>query len=414
MASPRADIVVFGATSFVGRLLCQYLAERHGFNGSGPDGLTWVIAGRSRAKLDALVTELGEGADALEVHVADALSEDDMHRIAALGRVVVSTVGPYALYGSHLVAACAEAGTDYLDLAGETHWVRQMIDEHQSTAEGSGARLVPCCGFDSIPSDLGVHVLQAAARQRFGTPATRVRMAVKAMRGGVSGGTLASLLNVVEEVRSDPKLRKQIRNPYALCPQGERRGVRQPEVLVPQHDEVFDRWLAPFVMAAVNTRVVHRSNALLGHAYGAGFRYDEAVMTGEGPVGAVASAGITAGLGLFVGAATAPGINKLLPKLLPEPGDGPSEDARREGFFDIRFWGTTDAGDMITAKVTGDRDPGYGSTARMLGETAACLAVDVPTRQDPQGGGFWTPASLFGGQLVARLEAHAGLSFETG
>lgn len=405
------DLVVFGATSFVGQLLCRYLAERHGCTGDGPEGLTWAIAGRSRAKLDALVTELGGDAGELEVLVADATDPDDVARLATSARVVVSTVGPYARYGSELVAACAAAGTDYVDLTGETHWVRRMVDAHQATAEETGARLVPCAGFDSIPSDLGVHVLQAAARQRHGSPATRVRMAVKAMRGGASGGTIASILNILDEVRSDPDLRRQLGDPYALCPPEARGGPRQPDVNRPVHDEVFGRWLAPFVMAAINTRVVHRTNALLDHAYGEGFRYDEAMMTGRGPAGALAATGVTAGLGGFVAAAVTPGVRTLVAKALPEPGEGPSPEAQERGFFDVRFWGTTDAGERVTAKVTGDRDPGYGSTARMLGEAAACLALDVPARDEPAPGGFWTPASLLGDQLVRRLVDHAGLTF---
>lgn len=408
------DIVVFGATSFVGQILCHYLAERHGFTGDGPEGLTWSIAGRSRDKLDALVVDLGEGAAALEVIVADAMAPHDVRALAASARVVVSTVGPYALYGSKLVAACADLGTDYLDLTGETPWVREMIDEHGDRARATGARLVPCSGFDSIPSDLGVLVLQAAARERYGAPATRVRNGVKAIKGGVSGGTLASMMNIVDEVKSNPRLRHELANPYALCPPGKRSGPRQPDVRRPEHDPVFGRWLAPFVMAAINTRVVHRTNALLDYAYGEQFRYDEALMTGKGPAGAAAAAGVVAGLGAFVGAAATPGVNKLLAKVLPEPGEGPSPEAQENGYFEFRFWGTTDAGERVTAKVTGDRDPGYGSTAKMLGEAAACLALDVPGRSEQPEGGFWTPASLLGDQLVRRLIDHAGLTFAAG
>ncbi len=412
MPDPTTDIVVFGATSFVGTLLCRYLGERHGFTGDGPEGLTWAIASRSRDKLDDLVAELGHGAEALEVIVADAASPEDMRRLAGSARVVVSTVGPYALYGSELVAACADLGTDYLDLAGEPPWVRRMIDTHQEAAEASGARLVPSSGFDSIPSDLGVHVLQAAALERFGAPATRVRMGVKAMKGGASGGTIASMLNIVEEVRSDPGLVAQLMNPYALCPEGQREGVPQPEIRLPTHDEVFDRWLAPFVMAVINTRVVHRTNALLGHAYGSTFRYDEGLMTGTGPAGAATAAGMAAGIVASAGVALIPGLDRLVPKVLSAPGEGPSPEAQRQGFFDVRFWGTTDAGEQLTAKVTGDRDPGYGSTAKMLGEAAACLALDVPAREPQPRGAFWTPASLLGDELVRRLTDHAGLTFE--
>lgn len=409
---PRThDVVVFGATSFVGQLLCRYLGERHGFTGDGPEGLTWAIAARSKAKLDDLVADLGEGASALPVLVADAHDEAEVRALAEAARVVVSTVGPYALHGSKLVAACAEAGTDYLDLAGETPWVRRMIDQHQDAAEASGARLVPSSGFDSIPSDLGVHVLQQAAVDRSGAPARRVRMGVKAMRGGASGGTIASMLNIINEVKSDPQARKELANPYALCPEGQRSGVRQPNVARPVHDPVFGRWAGPFVMAAINTRVVHRSNALQGYPYGEDFVYDEVMMTGSGPVGAATATGMTAALGGFFGAAAVPGLNKVVERLVPAPGTGPSPEAQEQGFFDIRLYGELADGGRVEAKVTGDRDPGYGSTAKMLGEAAACLAKDVPARAQQPAGGFWTPASLLGDELVRRLKEHAGLTF---
>ncbi len=409
---PTHDVVVFGATSFVGQILCRYLADRHGFAGDGPEGLTWAIAGRNRAKLDALVADLGDGAKLLDVLVVDAHDAAGVRAMAESARVVVSTVGPYALHGSPLVEACAATGTDYCDLTGEVQWVRRMVDAHQLEAERSGARLVTSAGYDSIPSDLGVHVLQKAAVERFGVPCERVRMGVKAMKGGVSGGTLASLVNAVREAREHPEVRKQVANPYSLCPPDARKGPRQPNVVKPEHDEVFDRWVGPFVMAAINTRVVHRSNALLGHAYGKDFVYDEVMITGDGPVGAVTSGALTAGLGAFVGAVALPGVGRLVEKALPEPGEGPSPEAQEAGFFVHELWGRTPGGEVITGRVGGDRDPGYGSTAKMLGEVATSLAKDLPGFRDAPAGGFWTPASLLGDVLVDRLVEHAGLTFE--
>jgi short subunit dehydrogenase-like uncharacterized protein len=291
-------------------------------------------------------------------------------------------------------------------------WVRRMIERHEAAARASGARIVHCCGFDSIPSDLGVHFVQREAQRRFGAPCTRIKMRVKAMRGGASGGTVASLMNVVKEAASDPALRKELADPYSLCPPSGRSKVRQPEVRMPEYDADFGKWVAPFVMALVNTRVVHRSNALSGHAYGADFVYDEAMITGSGPLGGVAAAALTAGVGGFVAASAIGPLRAGLERfVLPKPGEGPSPEAQRNGFFDLRFFGTTAEGGKIRAKVTGDRDPGYGSTGKMLGQAAACLVLDLD--KTTKGGGFWTPATAFGDRLVERLKTRAGLAFET-
>jgi short subunit dehydrogenase-like uncharacterized protein len=407
MSAPEFHIVVFGATSFVGEILTRYLVERHGVGGS----LRWAIAGRSAAKLDALKAALGADAAALPVLTADAADEAALRQMCGRTRVVVSTVGPYALYGSPLVAACAASGTDYCDLTGEVQWIRRMILAHEQQAKDSGARIVHCCGFDSIPSDLGVYFLQQAARQRFGQPLTRVKLRIKAMRGGFSGGTASSLMNVLDEVKRDPSLRKVLGNPFALCVGDDSGRPRQPEVRLASYDADFGSWAGPFVMSAINTRVVHRSNQLAGHAYGRDFVYDEAMMTGPGLRGRLAAAGIGAGLGGFIAAAVIPPTRWLLERtVVPKPGEGPSPEAQRRGFYDFRFLGTTEDGRSLRAKVTGDRDPGYGSTAKMLGEAAVCLALDVP--RDEKGGGFWTPSTIFGERLIDRLQAHAGLRFE--
>ncbi len=407
MSEPDFDVVVFGATSFVGKLLCRYLSERHGAAGA----LKWAVAARSQAKLEALRGELGPAASGLALIVADAADEAALRAMCARARVVVSTVGPYALYGEPLVKLCAQSGTDYCDLSGEVQWIRRMIERYEPAARASGARIVHCCGFDSIPSDLGVMFLQQEAVRRFGAPCNRIKMRVKAMRGGASGGTVASMLNVVKEAAASPALRQELANPYSLCGPDAGKGVRQPNVNSARWDGDFGAWCAPFVMAAINTRVVHRSNALLAQAYGADFRYDEAMLAGRGAKGRLAAFGITAGLGAFMLAAALPPARWLLERfLLPAPGEGPSPQAQRSGFYDIRFIGTSVDGRTLRAKVTGDRDPGYGSTAKMLGEAGACLALDVP--KDVRAGGVWTPATALGNPLLERLKAHAGLSFE--
>ncbi len=402
MADRRLDLIVFGATSFVGQILTRHLVDRIGNDGD----VRWAIAGRDADKLARVAT--GSGATVEQI-VADAADPTAMRSLAESTRVVVSTVGPYALYGSPLVAAVAAAGTDYCALTGEPHWMRAMIDAHQADAEASGARIVHACGFDSIPSDLGVWFTQKQALELFDAPCTSIALRVKAMKGGASGGTIASGLNMIEEARNDPALRKILGNPYALAPEGMREGPKQPNITVPRRDEASGQWAAPFIMAATNTRVVQRTHALLGRPWGDDFEYDEAMLVGEGPLGAMKAAAVTGGMGAFAGmAAFGPG-RRLLGMVLPEPGAGPSPQAQEAGFFDMRLYGSTADGHTIVTNVTGDRDPGYGSTAKMLTE-AALAFLDVPAASTP--GGFWTPATAFGDLLIDRLVEHAGVTFD--
>lgn len=407
MPPKNHDVIVFGATSFVGQILCRYLLKQFGVG----DELRWAAAGRSQQKLDQLRKSLGARAAKLPLLVADAADEASLRELCARTRVVVSTVGPYALYGEPLVKVCASTGTDYCDLTGETYWIRRMIGRYEDAAKKSGARIVNCCGFDSIPSDLGVFFLQREALRRFGRPCERVTMRVRAMRGGFSGGTVASMMAFIKEAAANPALRKEIANPYSLCPDGYRPATRQPSVSGPQFDADFGAWIAPFVMSGVNTRVVQRSNALLDQAYGKDFTYSEAVLAGKGLKGRLAATSIAAGLGGFMLAAAVPPTRWALERfVLPGPGEGPSPEAQEKGNFDLRFLGRTAGGQEIRVKVTGDRDPGYGSTAKMLGQAAACLALDVVKSDKP--GGFWTPSTIFGERLIERMQAHSGLVFE--
>jgi short subunit dehydrogenase-like uncharacterized protein len=402
-ADRRLDLVVFGATSFVGEILCRHLVERFGTDGP----LRWAVAGRSRAKLDSVASATGADVERI---VVDAADDAGLAAMAASARVVVSTVGPYALYGSPLVAAVAAAGTDYCDLTGETQWMRAMIDAHGTTAEASGARVLHACGFDSIPSDLGVWFTQQRAVERFGAPCEHVAMRVHGFRGGASGGTIASMLNLVEEASGDPELRRLLADPYALAPPDMRRGPRQRDITRPQRDDASGEWVAPFVMAAVNTRVVQRTHALLGRPWGPSFTYDEAMLMGSGPRGAAKASAVSAGMLGFMGlAALGPTRSALRRWVLPEPGEGPSPQKQEAGWFDLRFHGSTADGRRIHTRLTGDRDPGYGCTARMLGETASAL-VELDPGEVP--GGFWTPAAALGDRLVERLEAHAGMRFD--
>jgi short subunit dehydrogenase-like uncharacterized protein len=403
------DVVVWGATGFTGSLVAAYLAQRYGVGGD----LRWALGGRSRDKLEALRDALGgdTGADVsgLPLVVGDADDEASLAALARRTRVVCTTVGPYARCGSKLVAACARAGTHACDLTGEVQWMRRMIDAHEREAAASGARIVHTCGFDSIPSDLGVFFLQREMRARHGAPSPHVKYRVRKFQGGFSGGTAASMLNLLEESARDPEVRRLVADPYALNPEGRRTGPDGPDQAAPAWDTDFAAWTAPFVMAAVNTRVVRRTNALTGYAYGRDFRYDEAMLMGPGPAGWARAAALSAGLGGVLLAGSIGPLRRALGRMLPAPGEGPSAAEREAGFFDVLLFGEQPdgRGEGLRARVTGDRDPGYGSTARMLGESAVCLARD----ELAVGGGFWTPASAMGEPLLERLQASAGLAF---
>ena len=399
------QLVVYGATSFVGQLLTRYLVQTYGVN----QQLQWAIAGRSASKLNELKQNLGSGASQLATIIADAQDESALKAMCQQTKVVVSTVGPYALYGSTLVKVCATLGTDYCDLTGEPQWIARMIEQYESVAQASGARIVHCCGFDSIPSDLGTFYLQQQAQQRLGQTCSQVKFRVKAIRGGFSGGTVASMMELFSEISKNPSLRKVMANPYALCPPSNQQKPKQPNLQFAQYDKDAEAWSAPFVMAGINTKVVHRSNALSNYAYGTQFIYDETMLTGKGLIAGAVAVGASVGLAGFVAAAVIPPTRRILQKIVPQAGEGPTPKQQEQGFYDIRLIGLTDNGQRLTAKVTGDRDPGYGSTAKMLGEAAVCLATDIS--KNDKTGGFWTPSTALGQRLIDRLEAKAGLTF---
>jgi short subunit dehydrogenase-like uncharacterized protein len=403
---PKVDIVLWGAAGFVGRLVAAYLWPKYGATGE----VRFALGGREKSELEAVHRDL-KADDRLPFLVGDAFDENFLDAMARSAKVIVSTVGPYAKFGSSLVAACAANGTGYCDLSGEAQWMHRMINAHQKDAERTGARIVHSCGFDSIPSDLGVLFLQTQAEKRFGHPMNQVKLRVKSMRGGLSGGTVASMLNVVEEVRRDPEVAKIIKNPYALAPEGMRTGIRQPNVSTFEYDADVKSWVAPFVMAAINTRVVHRSNALMGYAWGKDFKYDEAMMMGDGWIGRVRAASFAGALAAFLmGGYFAPSRFVMKKTLLPKPGEGPSEKQRETGFYKLLLVGKDAGANQLRVKMTGDRDPGYGSTRKMLGETAVCLLKDIGKKD--LNGGFWTPATAMGQKLIDRLTESAGLAFE--
>lgn len=374
------DIIVYGASGFTGRLVAEYLAAR---------GITrWAMGGRSLTKLTEVRDEMGLPAETPLV-VANSDDPASLELMCARTRVIITTVGPYQLYGPQLVAACAKTGTDYVDLCGEPAWMREMIDAHDDAAKASGARIVFSCGFDSIPFDLGVWFLQQEAVKTHGKPAPRVKGRVRKMQGGASGGTIASLTETMKAAAKNPKIIGLLKSSFALTPGFE--GPPQPAGLMPEYDSATGTWTAPFVMAPINTKNVHRTNFLLGHPYGRDFVYDEMIMTTLGDAGrAMAEA---------IAKANPFGDSKIA------PGDGPSKEERENGFYDVLFIGEYPDGTQVRASVQGDKDPGYGSTSKMIAESAlTLLETDTP-------GGVVTPGATIAAPLMARLVANAGLTF---
>lgn len=372
------DIIVYGATGFTGRLVAEHLAARYGVGGE----VKWAMAGRSLEKLETVRDEIGAPTDTPLV-VADAADPASLKAMVGRAKAILTTVGPYQLYGSDLVAACAAAGTDYLDLSGEPNWMARMIVEHEAAAKASGARILFSCGFDSIPFELGVFFAQETAKAKLGGVVPRVKGRMRQLKGGLSGGTAASGRATMEAIQKDPSQLMLMIDPFALTPGF--RGPEQPRGDAVEHDEDLGADVGPFMMAAINTKNVHRSNFLQGHAYGKDFVYDEMAVVDP----------------------KAPASFALDPANSPKPGEGPSKEERESGFYDAVFVGLAADGRKVRVAVKGDKDPGYGSTSKIIAETAICLvnAPDVP-------GGIWVPGAALGNRLIERLQKNAGLSFE--
>jgi short subunit dehydrogenase-like uncharacterized protein len=379
------DIILYGATGYTGRLVAEHLLKTYGASGD----IAWAMAGRSVEKLSE-VRDLIGGPKNPPLVTADASVPASLAAMATRAKVIITTVGPYQLYGDGLVAACAEAGTDYVDLTGESHWIARMIAANEAKAKASGARIVFSCGFDSIPFDLGVYFLEEKAKARFGAPVSRVRGRVRGMAGGLSGGTLASGMATMAAAQADPGLGAVLADPFALTPGF--KGAEQPDGETPYEDKVTGSWVAPFMMAGINTKAVHRSNFLMDHAWGKDFQYCEMLMTDGPPTEGRPPGGFAFGSGP-----------------MPKPGEGPTKEERETGHYDILFIGEAADGRTLRVSVKGDMDPGYGSTSKILGESAVCLVRDTPRDLTP--GGCWTPAAAMGDALIRRLQAHAGLTF---
>ncbi len=388
------DLVLYGATGFVGRWIAEYIVEHRA-------DTRWAIAGRTPSKLDALNAHLAEvfpaqmeASGPIPTVLADSSDPESLASMAASTRVVLSTVGPYAKYGGPLVAACVDQRTHYCDLTGEPQFVRRMIDAHHADAIENDVRVVHCCGFDSVPSDMGTFALQQAAIERHGAPCERVDMVLKVGKGGFSGGTFASLIHIMEEIR-DPFVNQVMNDPYSLAPGG---GPDTGELSRARYDEVLGGWTGPFLMAAVNERIVRRSNWLLDHRYGTGFSYQESMWTGRGAKGRLTASGLAAGFATSQAALVFGPARSLAQKVLPAPGEGPSDDDVRNGFFVSELHGHVDDAGPVRVTVKGERDPGYGATAAMITEAALTLA------RDPLGPpGVTTPAAGLGQAYLDRL-----------
>jgi len=386
-SSAKFDIVVYGSTGFTGQLVAEYFAAHY----AGPSAPKWAMAGRSLDKLASVRDAIGAPADIALIR-ADASDPSSLKAMIEQTRSVVSTVGPYQLYGSELVALCATTGTDYLDLCGEPVWMHQMIGTHEAAAKASGARIVFSCGFDSVPFELGALFVQEEAKRVFGTPVSRVKGRVRDMRGTLSGGTAASGRATFEAVAKDLSLVSILNDPFALTPGFS--GVKQPKGNRPLYEEDMHSWAAPFTMALINTRNVHRSNMLMGFPYGREFVYDEMVLTGPGEKGEANAKRVMAA-----------NSEKTGPNA-PKPGEGPSKEERETGRYDLLYVAIAPDGGQVRASVKGDRDPGYGSTSKMIAECAICLR-EMPDIK----GGMWTPGAAMGNRLIKRLTDHAGITF---
>jgi len=402
MSDRQFDLVIWGASGFTGQLVAEYLASVYGTDGA----VRWAIAGRNHDKLEEVRRGLpGSDANSLPILLADSEDEASLASLVSSTRVICSTVGPYSRFGTPLVEACANNGTHYCDLTGEVQWMAQVIPAYQAAAEASGARIVHSCGFDSIPSDMGTWYLQQAMLDKYGVPACQVKCRVSKFRGAASGGTIASMINLMEEAREDPAIRRLVADPYCLYPEGVPAGQDGRDQSGARFDPDFKQWTSPFVMAVVNNRIVRRSNALMGFPWGEAFRYGEAVLE---PSRYKATRNALMGVAGMAALAIGP-TRKLAQRFLPAPGEGPSRKQREAGSYEIVFHGIhpEDRNLDLRVKVTGDMDPGYGSTSKMLGEAALCLAQDDLA----VGGGFWTPSSAMGAKLLDRLVDKAGLEF---
>ena len=394
------DIIIWGASSFTGKLVTEYL-----FNKFGSSKIKWAIAGRDLGKLKKVRSQVAD--KNIPIFIADSFDEESLLKFIKKTKVICSTVGPYSLYGTKLVKLCVENNTNYCDITGEAHWIRTLIDNFHKEAKSKKIKIVNSCGFDSIPSDMGVFFIQNELKKVYKTYAKSIKMRVAGIRGGISGGTYSSINNLLKEAYADKSVFKVLNNPYGLNPKDKMEGLDKKDLRKIIFDKESNSWIYPFIMAGINTKIVRRSNALLNFQYGKDFRYDEAMMAGNGISGfgkAILAVFPLAMVGLNPNSF----LKKIINSFMPKPGEGPGVEKRKNGFYNLRFYITIDEKRKAFAKVIGDSDPGYGSTSKMLAESSLCLAFD----NLPKNYGILTPSSAMGEKLLDRLIKNAGLSFE--
>ena len=404
MQQRKYQLILMGATGFTGQLVAEYLNKQYGVGKT----LHWAIAGRNKEKLEQVKTNLNT--PNLPIIVADSLDPMDLEKLAQQTKVVCSTVGPYATFGSPLVAACVQHRTDYCDITGEVPWMRRMIDQHHDNALNKGTRIVHTCGFDSIPFDMGVFFLQKEIFNQTGQYANQIKCRLKGARGGFSGGTVASLQHIIKEAALDPSVVQILSNPYGLNPNSSYKGLDQPDLKKVVFDEDLQAWIGPFIMATINTKVVRRSHALAEFPYGPSFQYDEATYLGKDWKAKTVGNIMSYFLRLLETTHPETLRGSILNWFMPKPGQGPSKQQRENGYFKVDLLGILKDGQQFQCSVRGDRDPGYGSTAKMLAESAVCLALDG--NQLPPMAGVITPSTALGVSLLRRLQENAGLSFK--
>ena len=389
------DIIIWGASGFTGRLVAEYLYKNY-----NAKDLNWAIAGRDELKLSSIREKFLD--NTIPIVLADSFNENSLNDIVKKTKVVCSTVGPYAKYGSLLVKSCVKNKTHYCDLAGEAQWIRKMIDLHHEEAKNNEVKIVNSCGFDSIPSDMGVYFIYKNILKKN----LSIKMRVTGAKGGYSGGTYASMQNIIKEASINKEIRRNLTNPYGLNPIGEQSGMDKSDLRSVIYDSKIKTWISPFLMAGINTKIVRRSNALSNYNYGKEFKYDEAVMAGSGFKGRLNGIILSIPL-IFLAAKPGSLFNKIFNFFSPKPGEGPNKKERESGYFNLRFFVFQEKSDTAIFKVTGDRDPGYGSTSKMLAESAICLAKDNLDNKF----GVLTPSYAMGDHILNRLISKAGLSF---
>ena len=394
----QLDLIIWGATGFTGQLVSEYINKKY-----SNTALKWGIAGRNKEKASVIAKRLNIAKD--RVFIADCNNIESLIKLTSKTKVICTTVGPYAKLGTNLIDACIKTNTNYCDITGETQWIRKMIDKYHSKAKENKIKIINSCGFDSIPSDMGVFYSQKKLFEKIGKYASKINMRVAGAKGGISGGTYNSLSNVLEEARADNEVRKTLTNPYGLNPIGKQNGPDKADLQSVIFDKVSNSWIAPFVMAGINTKIVRRSHALIDFKYGSDFSYDEATLSGKGVLGHVK--GYLSLIPIFLATRKKGSfIKNIVDYVLPKSGEGPSEKTRISGYYNLRFY-LTQQDKIYLSKVIGDMDPGYGSTSKMLAESAVCLALD----KTPETYGILTPSVALGNPLLKRLQENAGLTF---